>query len=123
MQAVFCLAHRCTCAVDVGQTEEIDDLSAPQILDRLTRRRDRTARLACDDDGVDAEIFARVEPLLLRFLAKRPSVGRGRPDNGRLILLQHEQQAIGRHRTNPDGERAEFLRTHNVGAADVERKV
>ena len=72
---------------------------------------------------MDAEIFARVEPLFLRFLAKRPSVGRGRPDNGRLILLQHEQQAIGRHRTNPDGERAEFLRAHNVGAADVEREV
>ena len=72
---------------------------------------------------MDAEVLARVEPFLLRLLAKRPSIRGGRPDDGRLILLQHEQQAVGRNRTHPDGERAELLCAHDVGAADVEREV
>ena len=75
------------------------------------------------DDGVDVEVFLGVEALLLGDLAEVPRVGRRRPDDGGLVLLEHEQQAVGRHGTHPDGQRAQALRADDVGAAHVQGEV
>lgn len=71
----------------------------------------------------DVEIGARVVALLLRHLAQVPRVGRRRPDDGGLVLLQHEQQAVRGHGAHPDGQRAQALRADDVGAAHVQREV
>ena len=123
MQAVVRLARGGAGTVDVGQAVEVHDLRTPEVLDALARRRDGAARLAGHDDGVDVEIGARVVALLLRHLAQVPRVGRRRPDDGRLVLLQHEQQAVRGHGAHPDGQRAQALRADDVGAAHVQREV
>ena len=123
MQAVVLLAGRGAGAVDVGQAVEVHDLRAPQVFDGLARGRDGAACLAGHDDGVDVEVALRVEALFLRDLAQMPRVTRRRPDDRGLVLLEHEEQAVGRHRPHPDGKRAQTLRADDVRAADVQREV
>ena len=123
MQAVLRLAHGRAGAVDVGEPEEVDHLRVPQILDGLAGALDGAARLAGHDDGVDGEVGARVEALLLDLLAERPGVGRARPDDGGLVLLQHEDEAVARHRAHPDGERAQALGADDVRATHVQGEV
>ena len=123
VQAVLRLAHGGAGAVDVGQAEEVDHVRAPQLLDALARGFDGTARLTCDDDGADAEVVARVEALLLDLLAQGPGVGGAGPDDGGLVLLQHEDQTVGGDGAGPNGKRAQALRADDVGAADVQGEV
>ena len=115
MQAVLRLAHGRAGAVDVGQAEEVDHVRAPQLLDALARGFDGTARLTCDDDGADAEVVARVEALLLDLLTQGPGVGGAGPDDGGLVLLQHEDQTVGGDGAGPDGQCAQTLRADDVG--------
>ena len=123
VQAVLRLAHGRAGAVDVGEPKEVDHLRVPQLLDGLAGALDGAARLAGHDDGVDREVGTRVEALLLDLLAERPGIGRARPDDGGLVLLQHEDEAVARHRAYPDGERAQALGTDDVRAAHVQGEV
>ena len=123
VQAVVRLARSGAGTVDIGQAVEVDHLRAPEVLDGLARGLDGATRLAGHDDGVDVEVFLGVEALLLGDLAEVPRVGRRRPDDGGLVLLEHEQQAVGRHGAHPDGQRAQALRADDVGAAHVQGEV
>ena len=123
VQAVLGLAHGRAGTVDVGQAEEVHELGAPQILDGLARGCDGAAGLTCDDDGVDVEVGLGVESLLDGLVAQLPGVGRARPDDGGLVVLQHEEQAVGGHGAHPDGRGAQVLRTDDVGSAHVEGEV
>ena len=123
VQAVVRLARSGAGTVDIGQAVEVDHLRAPEVLDGLARGLDGATRLAGHDDGVDVEVFLGVEALLLGDLAEVPRVGRRRPDDGGLVLLEHEQQAVGRHGAHPDGQRAQALRADDVRAAHVQGEV
>ena len=48
-------------------------MRAPERLDALARLRDRTARLARDEDAFDGEILARIDVLLDGGLAEIPA--------------------------------------------------
>ena len=90
----------------------------------LARGRDGAACLAGHDDGVDVEVAASGRsPFPSRSRPDATRRTRRRPDDGGLVLLQHEEQAVGGHGAHPDGKRAQTLRADDVGAADVQREV
>ena len=123
VQAVLGFAHGGAGAENVGQAVEIVHLGAPQVFDGLAGRVDGAAQLTGDDDFLDVQILLGVDARFQRLLAQLPCVGRAGPDDGGLVGLQHEEQALAGERAAPDAERAEVLGTDDVGAADVQREV
>ena len=123
MKSVLRLAHCGTGAENIGQSVEVVNLCAPDILDCLSGGVDRAAELAGNDDFLDIQVLLGVNAALQGFFAELPCVRRRRPNYGWLIGFQHKQQAFARERTTPDAERAEILRADNVGSTYIEREV
>ena len=72
---------------------------------------------------MDGEVLLRVVALGLGLLAQLPCIGRRGPDDGGLVLLEHEEQAVAGDGTHPDGGGAQVLRADRVRAAHVEGEV
>ena len=123
VQTVLRFAHCGTRSKDVGQTVEVVNLRAPDILDRFSCGFNRAAQFACNNDFLDIQVLFRINAALERLFSKLPCVGRRRPDYCRLIGFQNEKQAFAGKRTSPDAQRAEVLRADYVGTADIEREV
>ena len=123
VQTVLRLTHCGTRSKDVGQTVEVVNLRAPNVLNCFSGGINRTTELACNNDFLDIQVLFRINAALERLFSELPCVGRRCPDYRRLVSFKNKEQAFAWKRTAPDAQRAEVLRADYVGTADIEREV
>ena len=120
MKSVLSFAHCGAGAEYIGQSVEVIDLSAPDILNSLSCSFNRTAKLAGNDDLLDIQVFLRVDAAFECLFTKLPCIRGGSPDNCGLIGLENEQKSFTRESTSPDAQCAKILCADNIGAAYIQ---